>query len=402
MENETSKLRKALQVVFERSGRTIECCDIGDVEDADEELFARILQGKNLTLSFPGEVNDIDWPISDFVRQAAECDSIAEGKLVNLRTSNLAIQLVSPITEMAHALVFHEEPLSIETANGIKVSLQHKCLPVAVFASNAGAYIDDFHGVVSSYQAIEADFSSFTDQRTEKYERDIIDAYLFELASSHDAIFSMGDFVFESSEPSWIEEEPQIRLRPLEDVNEGLRLFLAAVQINDPELRFFSFYKVLEHFGPAILNIEAHECLRKKLASRSALSPSGRFIREVLQLSKSFDQRKNDRELIKGVLLKGVDLVELNGNVPEAFRRDITYDTPSKDLDNYSRDLAEHICATRNQVAHAKGSYTRHGTECEIQDLAQFTEFVQAGAAQVIRWYNRLPDHLKTNIKGND
>lgn len=402
MNSEAQKLRNALKVVYDQSGHTIECYDTGNIEDTEEELFVRILEENELRLSFPGEANDIDWAISDFIRQAAECDSIVEGRLVSLRTNELAIQIVTPISEMAHALVFHAESLSTETTNGVRVRLQTKSLPVAVFASNAGAYIDDFHGVVTSYETIEVDFSGFKGRRSEEYERDIIDAYLFELADSHDVIFAKGDFVFEAGEPWWIDAEPQIRLRPLEGANEGIRLFLAALQVNDHELRFFSFYKVLEHFGPTVLNLEAHECLRKKLDSPSALAPSGQFIREVLQLSKSFDQRKNDRELIRGVLVKGVDLIGLNGLVPKAFRRDITYETPSKDLENYSRDLADRICATRNQVAHAKGSYTRHGTECDPDDIADFTKFIQAAGAEVIRWYNRLPDHQKVSAQEND
>ncbi len=402
MSNEVAQLRKALKVVHERSDGIVECYDIGDLDDTEEELLASVLKAPELKLSFPGEADYVSWPVKDFLRQAVECESIAEGKAVSLRTDKLAIQLVTPMSEMAHAVVYHAEPLVLETEGGIKVSLQPMSLPVAVFASNVGAYIDNYCGVVSSYQTVEVDFSEFSGARTEEYERNIVDSYLFELASSHDVVFSKGTFIFEDDEPWWMDEKPRIRLRPLEGHNEGVRLYLAAAQTTDPELRFFSFYKVLEHFGPTVLNLEAHECLRKKLDSPSTFSPNGHFIREVLQISKSFDQRKNDRELIKGVLLKGVDLVGLNSLLPESFRRALTYETPSKDVENYSRDLAERICATRNQVAHAKGSYTRHATECDPDDLDKFTKFVQAAAAEAIRWYNRLPAHQKVDVEEKD
>ena len=299
---------------------------------------------------------------------------------------------------MAQAVEYHNEPLVVKTDDQITVQLQSRCLPVAIYASKEGAY-SKFRGVVSSYLAVEADFSKFRGERTEEHERNIIDSYLFELAASHDAVFSKGMLIYpEYEDPWWTERIPEIKLRPLEGTNEGVRLFLAASQVQDTELQYFSFYKVLEHFGPTVLNLEAYESLRKKLDSPSALAPDGKFVRELLQLSKSFDQRKNERDLIKGVLTKGVDLIGLSSMVPESFRKAVSYNSPPRDLDAYSRDLAEHICATRNQVAHTKASYSPHGTECPPADLQQFTKFLRAAAAEVIRWYNRLPDHQKVDL----
>ena len=395
-----SELRYAMQLVHELSGGMIECYDIEDLECPDDELdeiVGRILQEPQLQLWFPGEDDRIEWDLADFLRQSRECETIAEGKLVSLRTSQLALQLVVPVTETAQAVVYHGEPLVVKTDGNVTVQLRSHSLPVAVFASKKGAY-GDFYGVVSSYLSIEADFSQFSGERTETFERRIIDAYLFELASSHDAVFARGRLLYEDEEPWWTDEKPEIKLRPLEDANEGVRLFLAASQVQDSELRFFSFYKVLEHFGPTVLNFEAHESLRKKLDSPAALSPNGHFVREVLELAKSFDQRKNDRELIKGVLAKGVDLVGLNNLVPQSFRQPVSYSTSSKELEKYTRDLAERICATRNQVAHAKASYDSHGTECSASELGQFNQFIRAAAAEAIRWYNRLPDHQKVEL----
>lgn len=223
-------------------------------------------------------------------------------------------------------------------------------------------------------------------------------AYLFELASSHGIVFERSGFVYDADcEPEWVEKEVDVKLRPLEKPHDGIRLYLAAAQVSDSELRFFSFYKVLEHFAPTVLNIEVHDTLQKKLLTAQALSPDGEFIHDILTISKSFDQRRNDRDLIKGVLLTAVDLVELSKLLPTSLRKAISYETNSRDLEQFAKDLAESICATRHQVAHAKAHYDVRGTECKEVDLPMFTSFMEKAAAEVVRWYNRLPGHQRTH-----
>ncbi len=404
MSVDSAQLRNAMQLIHRASGGLVECCDLdgSDMDVPEEELnalYSSIAEEKKLSLWFPGEEGSVDWPIDDFVRQASDCENLTAGEVVTLRTRNRAIQLVTPVSELAHAVVYHDESLSIQTADGAKVRLTNRSLPVGVYASRTVAYAKHCIGSLSSYHAVEVDFSEFGSERSERSELDIIDSYLFELASSHDVVFEKGNFIYGAdADPWWTSERPSFRLRPLEGSNEGIGLFLAAAQVSDPSLRFFSFYKVLEHFAPTVLSLEVHECLRKKLDSSAALSPSGKFIRELLQISKAFDQRKNEREFIKCVLLSGVDLVGLNTHVPKSLRRELTYETPRKELEQYARDLAECICATRNQVVHSKATYTSHGTECRPEELSQLTQFMESAAAELIRWYNRLPKHQRAEL----
>ncbi len=100
--------------------------------------------------------------------------------------------------------------------------------------------------------------------------------------------------------------------------------------------------------------------------------------------------------MIKGVLLTAIDLVALNGMVPASIRKPLTYESNRKDVEQYARDLAECVCSTRHQVAHSKANYDHRGTECKAEDLPQFSQFLENAAAEVIRWYNRLPDHQKS------
>lgn len=401
------RLLETLKLVHSQCQEWIECHDIGDLEgrDSDDDLMAACLDvvstGK-IRIWFPGEDEDLEWGVDDFVYQGSQCKSLTDGGKISLRTADFAVELVTPVNDMAEAMLYHSVPLSAETSDGAKVKLVYQSLLVGIRACQIGAFHRKWAGAVSRYTAIEVGFGSFAGDRTEQAEVDLIDAFLFELASSHNIVFKKSGFdIFDEDDDAtpWLAEKKlDIKLRPLEASHDGVRLYLAAGRVEDSSLRFFSFYKVLEHFAPNVLNLEAHEGLRKKLDSPEALSPGGQFIREILQLSKGYDLRKNDRDLIKGVLLTCVDLVGLNPHIPTFLRKPVTYETNRRDLDQYCRELAECICATRNQVAHARATYEPHGTECPIGELPQLNEFMQAAAAQAIRWYNHLPDHQKSEL----
>jgi hypothetical protein len=52
------------------------------------------------------------------------------------------------------------------------------------------------------------------------------------------------------------EEENENKIDSLETHNEGIPLYLSAIQINDHEMKYLGFYKVLEHFSLFATNKE--------------------------------------------------------------------------------------------------------------------------------------------------
>lgn len=398
------ELLRLINLVEVSSGDLFESLDLYDNDEPDEgEADTRIEVCEKLLVDqdkigfwVPGESEGANWTIGEFLHQAPECDSLVKGKLVTLRSRNFAFQFVHPVSDRAYAVDYHDNPLPVTMDDGATVKLTRNSLLIGVYASKVGAYEKRVVGAVSGYLSVEVDFSKCVVPHSEDREAAIIEAYLFELVASHGVVFERSDFIYDAGEtPTWATEAHDFKLRPLEETNEGVRLFLAAARVSDPELRFFSFYKVLEHFAPIVLNIEVHDTLQKKLLTDQALSPNGEFIRDILRISKDYDQKKNDRDLIRGVLLKGIDLVSLSNLLPVALKRTLSYDTPSKEIEQFSKELAESICTTRHQVAHAKSHYESRGSECKQADLPALTVFLEKAAAEVIRWYNRLPSHQR-------
>jgi hypothetical protein len=161
-----------------------------------------------------------------------------------------------------------------------------------------------------------------------------------------------------------------------------------------PELKLLSFYKVLEFFAPIVMALDSNEAMRKKLDSPSTLKPDANFLKSIFELARSLEQRRKDKEMIRQVLETCMDFVDVANLLPKPLAKELSHDD-KKGQSEHIRFVSEALVATRNQVAHAKSNYEPLGNEVSEEYLPQLNEFVQAAAVRTIRWYNRLPVHLK-------
>jgi hypothetical protein len=398
-------LYDAIMTLKEGSCGEIYPADVDDLEYDNKPPYAEVAREvrhlancNEIRLHIPGEDDYPTYTFDEFIREVGECESLTDGGLCTLRSSRRAWQLVSASSDLAHGVVYHQEPARIRMDSGVEIALTNKSLQIAMLASRVGAYQDDYYGAMKAHHCVEITFPEPSPPRSDESDWSLINSYLFELAATQGIVFvpvAMAPFV---DEPPWDVDvlDVEFKFKPVESFNDGMRLFLAAAQVSDVELSFFSYYKVLEHFAPTVLSLEAHEAMRKKLDTPDALKPDGEFIHSLFELCQNFDtQRRNERDMIKSVLLTCVDLVSLARLVPPSLLKPISYETPRKDLETWARDVAESVCSTRNHVAHAKATYEARGTECTGDALAQLTVFLKAAAAATVRWYNRLPDHQK-------
>ena len=72
-----------------------------------------------------------------------------------------------------------------------------------------------------------------------------------------------------------------------------------------------NFYKVLEHFAPIAVNIEANELMRKKLDSPKKDFEDGDFIRSIYNLANAMKSKFNDEDLIKATFSSCFDFIHL-------------------------------------------------------------------------------------------
>ena len=177
-------------------------------------------------------------------------------------------------------------------------------------------------------------------------------------------------------------------------------LFIKANQSLSQDLKFLTYYKVFEYFAPYYSKLDAFEAMRKKLDSSNANDLSAYFISTIFDLTKEYDESLRDKELIKSLIDNTFDLVDIYKSLPLYMRKwmkveNLEYKTKKEAKDRVINSLGNILYATRNEIVHAKSNFNPTGIECRTEELEQLNEFMHMACYSTIKWYNRLPKHLK-------
>lgn len=398
---------KTLKWIFEY------CPDLQDYnEDAifGEERIREIIEEEEdidvIEFSFLGEQEVFLLEVDEFLKLS---DQIITIQIVDnglVRTKNHSYYIVSANEPKDNFFLreYHNVKLQKEK---IKLDVIGESFIIGLAASKLGLYDDDYWGTATEYQCVEIIYEEDKEKLDDSEELKILNSYLFEIADASDVALIRSEIHLPEEYYPLEDDEYYESLRELEPYNEGMRLFTSAVQIKDAELKFLNFYKVLEHFSPIAVNIEANELMRKKLDSPKSKFEDGDFIRSIFQLANSMRDRYNDEDLIKAAFLTCLDFIGLFENLPESIQKKIRGHLKIKNIE-YGMDkqlitaasimAAKIIYKTRNKVVHAKSNFTPDGDEIPSEDFHKLNEFMKSASSQAIRWYSRQPTHLKQEI----
>jgi hypothetical protein len=371
------------------------CSEISEFEDEREGFVYNEADG---LVTVPFYEDTVIYPVSQFLNDVEESKEISiKIEAGAVLTKRRHFQVIEPDGESSALIWDYKKELVSHTADGMLVSTKYSNLIIVIAAYKSDAYHRKYFPPYD-YMAIEVVRPNTDESLNQTRAEQLVSAFLFELADSHDIVFTKSGFsqYDEYYQPDFARFEAQSwPLRPLEQFNEGIHLYLAALQVTDPELRLLSFYKVLEYFSSVAFDLDANDALRKKLDSPNALSPNNAYLRSIFELTRNVDLRRNDREQMKSLFAVSLDMVELSPLLPDSLKQEVSYKSKPTDVGNYARRIAEVLVATRNQVAHAKSNHSSIGSECSAADLPEFNKFLKAAAAQTIRWFNRLPEHQR-------
>ena len=329
-----------------------------------------------------------------------------------IRTNRFIYYLVeSTDKERNHILKeFHNLNLKY---NDIELSLVNESFIIKIAADHLGVCYDNRLEVTTEYLAIEIKKSKSSPKLSNEVENDLINSYIFEIADSTgialrlSSLDSSDDYDRYLNLQSEAEENYVEQLRELEPYNIGMGLFVSAIQIQEEELKFLNFYKVIECFAPIAINIEANELMRKKLDAPKNLFEDGDYIKSIFELAFALKDRLNDEVLIKAAFNTCFDFVALFSKLPESIKKKIrsslklsnlTYSTKKENLERACNTTAKIVCKTRNKVVHAKSNFKSTGDECPTDDLPALNIFMKEACSQAIRWYSRQPNHLKQDV----
>lgn len=398
----------------------IEWCEyFADLEEDlifSEERIKEIVEEnediKTIQIMFAGEHDSTDVDTEEYL---SLCDEIKSIQILNnghIKTELRSYYIIgSNDSNEDHIIREYYDYQPMNPLEGIKIGIVSDSLIVGLAATKLEEYDRDFWGTISQYLAIEIIYESRDKVLAAEKEKEPITSYMFEMADSagialcfdeiRNPIYDIADLQEKA------EKIPTQVFRDLEPYNEGMKLFVSAVQIQDPELKFLNYYKVLEHFSPVAVNIEANELMRKKLDAPKRSFEDGDYIRPIFNLANSMRDRFNDEDLIKASINICFDFVGIFDKLPESIKkkirkhlggRELTYSTEEQNLTTARNSAGKIIYKTRNKVVHAKSNFTLTGDEIVSDELPELNEFMKEASSQAIRWYSRQPNHLKLKV----
>ncbi|MBD8491081.1 hypothetical protein IFO69_20170 [Echinicola sp. CAU 1574] len=375
---------------------------LSDEYDPDDSVYEISIGMEEIQLPFPKDP-DAFHQVSDFIRLMNEFESIrfeSKNKVITTRFSQRAIfcndQLFYEIVENGkNNLEF--------TFNDITLRIVNNPILIGLGSLHYGLW-DKYVPPCSSYNAIEVEYKG---DRSNVNEDELITSYIYSLAVKFDFdihlidVYDSGLFDFDTDE----EVDPKNhKIDSIESYNFGMDLYLKANRDIDEEMRLLYYYKVLEFFAPVEIKKNANEKLRLKLFSPKATEPDANFLQSIFALTKRYEEDLRDNELIKPLLRECIDIVDLYEFLPESIKHKIrrelkisivSYDLDSQNVIKLSDYISTIIYATRNSFVHAKSNYSSNGKECTDEELADLNIFLKHTCNSVIKWYNRLPNHLK-------
>lgn len=381
----------------------------------DDEIAEFIKEKKNIeniTFTLPPEDSQITIEIKEYL---ALCDEIPTIEVVNsgfIKTKLRRYYIVDASTsdEDYSYIIKNRFDFRISPRKGMQIDLLEESLIVGLAATHLEEY-SDYWGTVSQYTVVEIVYENEESILPMEDEKSLLNAYFFEIADSTSMALAFSQIWdptphFETKQEEFENIAPS-GLRDLDPENEGMNLFVSAVQTNDPELKFLGFYKVLEHFAPVAINIEANELMRKKLDAPKGSFENGDYIRSIFKLANSMKAKSNDQDLIKACFHSCFDFIFLFEKLPKALCLKIKKHLKIVELD-HSLDkqkittainmASKAIYETRNAVVHAKSNYEKRGDEISLKEFHLLNEFMKEASSQAIRWYSRQPSHLRMSI----
>jgi len=378
------------------------------LEDLTENLGNDI---QHVEISFPAD-SDVTIGYKELL---SYCDEIPTLKVESngvLKTKLLRLYVVD-ITDTESDIPFYEilKGVTMKVREGIEISLVRDNIIVGLAATELDEYTEDYWGTVSPYTAIELRYKSEDLIVVEEQEMETVRSFMFEIADTTGVALSFSEirnhYLTYADFDEVAGKNKLKQLRELEQYNEGMRLFVSAVQIQEAELKFLNFYKILEHFAPIAVNIEANELMRKKLDVSKSQMEDGDYIRSIFDLASSMKNKFNDEDLIKSTFNTCFDFIGLFGSLPQTIQTkvkkqiqisELSYGLEKQKVTTASNMVSRIIYATRNKVVHAKSNFSVDGNECTADEMEQLNVFMKRACSQSIRWYNRQPKHFKLNI----
>lgn len=371
---------------------------------------------EDVPLEFPGDQEVAVVPTEYFVFYMSEMDKIRRVGDCIVRTDHVIQAIVnsnrlgySGFDDRLYSMRFRDENYDAAIIDS----------PFLVGFMNAKEerYDDDLGiGSCYSYTAIEITTKDVMDDSSiqglvEKicfYLTDILNVAVYPW-SGHD-ISEAYDFMEEyynenddnvESEDVIIDDDEMPEYTPL------LKMYRQAAGVEDPEIQFLQYYKMIEYVSPVVARSAAYEQLNKKLDLLPAIKRDYKYLESIISVVQKYDKDIRDNMLAASVIENCVDVLPLYEMLPERLRKMVKgvvklqkdsltcTDVNDEQLRGIQGNIAAILYSTRNSIVHAKSNYEVTGNEMTAEELPIGNEIMKIISRSIINWNQRQAEGFR-------
>ncbi|NBA84778.1 hypothetical protein GVN16_03360 [Emticicia sp. CRIBPO] len=361
-----------------------------------------------ICITLPGEEEEISYFLGQFLSYIKEIDSLKPGEIYDKVSTTSYTQRIVHLSGLDSFYWLSVTGAFIKKIeNKLTINIIFYPFLIGLSAIIEG-FFDENHPPLSNHFALEIHYHDPQYKLDDRQEIELIKSYMFELSNLYELSFTFGNFRFSKHDEEATQETVKrydlLESKQLEKYHPAMDLFISANQNISSDLRFLTYYKIFEYFGPIQSRMDAYKSMKLKLNSSEVFSPNSGFISSIFSIAKEYDIRLNDKELIKPLINKAFDLVDIYKYLPNSIRvkqlknENLTYRIKDEKLDVLIDTLGKILYSTRNSIVHAKSNFNPNGLECKYEEIEQLNKFMHKACYSIIRWYNDLPDYLKLEI----
>ena len=388
-----------------------------DVEEYEE--LPGEMEIEEICLSFPDDQEYYSISLEDFCDYMSDFDTIRRDGDTIVRTNHI-IQAVINSERMGYTGFESKlESIAIK-GDGMDVRVVKSPFLVGVMNAKDGRYEEDFGlGACEPYTAIEIRLEEEKDEKTIK---ELIERICFYLTDKLgvaiypwdgpdiDELYDRMDEYYNSDEEEDGEDDEGGKMEDIASLPRYsllLKMYRQAKGVDDPEIQYLQYYKIIEYVSPFVAKSVAYDHLNRKLDLLPSVARDSRYLDSLIAVAKKYDSDMRDDTLAVSVIENCVDVVPLFEMIPLRMRKKIKKtlgiqkdtiteaEVTIEQVRGLQKQMATILYATRNSIVHAKSNHNPTGNELMTEELAEVNEMMEIVARAIINWNQRQPEGFR-------
>ena len=369
----------------------------------------------DIGLEFPDDMDYCHYTVEDFMRYMTEYRSI---KRVDRKTVKTKHCLQTVISSSRIGFYAFQDRLTAFTfsGNGINARVVSDPFLIGVMNAREHLYDEDFGtGACEPYWAIEV---NSMDEIDLKRAEDLVERICFFLTFKlgveiyPSEVFDFSQY-YEEMDELYVDddeaesEESVIDISSLPHNNPLHKLYRQARGIENAQIRFLQYYKVIEQVSIQVAKVAAFGNLMNKIDGLPDVLTDSDLLNPFLAILRDYDTRIEDDTLASSVIENCIEVVKLYELLPARLRKMINANFKSRNTPliegSFTDDQVLSLCkqigamlySTRNRIVHAKANYITKNNEIRDDELDVANELMDTLCRSIIRWNLKQPEGFR-------